>query len=411
MKSLLLCILFIIGSCSKLEKRIDFSISIEEWKEDLRYLKNKITSKHANPYHSISKEELNKYYSNAYNKLDSVTGIEASLVLAEFAATIGDGHTYVNPYSQFDRFPLRLGWYRNKLRINTISRDLKKYQGSEVLKFGEFNTENAIKKVMRLIPKEESENLIKNYSSYYLSISEVLFALKLNHNQDSLYLTVKNQNGTLESFMITKTSEAKENLIPLFKEKIPLRYSKNSHPLWHKKINKSGIGYFNFSRYPSRRFTKSYGRDLNNWIKKENIKTLIIDFRENGGGDFQKGRIILSKIKNTVLSRKIKVYVAIGMFTFSAGMSNASDFQRGLNGKYIGEISGARPNGYQENNDFILPNSKIKCSYSSKYYKFSDEDTPGIIPHIKIEYQWDDFFSGKDSLIEWVITNSDSYKE
>ncbi len=379
---------------------IDFSITKEQWKEDLDYLFHKITKEHLNPYHLVHQKELEQNYAEAYEKLDNANGTNAAVVLAEFAASIGDGHTYASPYREFNRFPVRLRWFGNKLKIITLSRSFKKYQGWEIVKLGKSSIMEVIQSVSRLIPRGESNNLIKNYSAYYLTLHEVLVALDLIQNKSELELTVKSEKGDVERITISLNDT---ELVPVFK-KTPLLFS-SPKPLYHQKLNETEIGYLNFSGYLSTTDMKKYGNEVDIWLQKEKIHTLIIDFRENGGGDFQKGRTLLKEIQRTILAKNISVYVAIGMFTFSAGMSNACDFQKGLNGKFIGEISGARPNGYQENNDFTLPNSKIPCSYSSRYYTFSEVDTPGIIPHIEITYNWHDFFHGKDPLIYWVITN------
>ena len=66
-------------------------------------------------------------------------------------------------------------------------------------------------------------------------------------------------------------------------------------------------------------------------------------------------------------------------------------------------VTGARPNGYQENRGFSLPNSHLPVSYSIELYKFSETDTPGILPDQRIEPDWKSFLAGRDPALEWIL--------
>jgi hypothetical protein len=55
-------------------------------------------------------------------------------------------------------------------------------------------------------------------------------------------------------------------------------------------------------------------------------------------------------------------------------MVNAIDFRNNTNAILVGEPIGERPNSYSENDEMTLPNSRLVVSYSTRYYKFVDED-------------------------------------
>jgi hypothetical protein len=70
----------------------------------------------------------------------------------------------------------------------------------------------------------------------------------------------------------------------------------------------------------------------------------------------------------------------------------------------VGEPTGGRPNGYSEHGDFELPNSKLVVSYSSRYYKFQDQDTPAVMPDKLIEPAWDSYRAGRDPVMDWILS-------
>jgi hypothetical protein len=104
-----------------------------------------------------------------------------------------------------------------------------------------------------------------------------------------------------------------------------------------------------------------------------------------------------------VLNRRGGLYVITGRRTFSAAMSNAGHFRRLPAAILVGEPPGERPNSYQENDDFRLPNSKVKVSYSTRFYRFLDGDGDHIPVDRAIAPSWADLRDGRDAVMEWVL--------
>ena len=75
-------------------------------------------------------------------------------------------------------------------------------------------------------------------------------------------------------------------------------------------------------------------------------------------------------------------------------MSNATDFRRETNAILVGNQQVQRPNGYQETYLFVLPNSQLSVSCSTRFYRFQDEDTPAVTPDKLIEPGWDAYQAG-----------------
>ena len=62
----------------------------------------------------------------------------------------------------------------------------------------------------------------------------------------------------------------------------------------------------------------------------------------------------------------------------------------------VGEPTGARPNGYQENYWFTLPESKLRASCAALKYRFQpDADTEAVFPDKRIDPDWHLFTEGK----------------
>ena len=162
--------------------------------------------------------------------------------------------------------------------------------------------------------------------------------------------------------------------------------------------------YVSFNSYPSVGRFRELTDQLMRFVNTHRAQRLVIDLRRNGGGDFTKvQRTLLPAIqRHPILRQRGHFYVFTGPATFSAAMANATHFRKDAGAILIGLPTGARPNGYQENDEFRLPRSRVTVSYSTRYYKFQDEDTPGVMPDVRVEPTWAAFRAGRDPAIDWV---------
>ena len=72
--------------------------------------------------------------------------------------------------------------------------------------------------------------------------------------------------------------------------------------------------------------------------------------------------------------------------------------------QFVGEPSGGKPNHFGEIRSFTLPNSKLKAQYSTKYFvRIPDGDPPAVMPDIVIEPTFDDWYSGRDPVLEKIL--------
>jgi hypothetical protein len=93
----------------------------------------------------------------------------------------------------------------------------------------------------------------------------------------------------------------------------------------------------------------------------------------------------------------------VGRGTISAAMVNAIELRKEFNATIVGEPTGSKPNNYSENDELTLPNSHARVSYSTRYYKLQDQDTPSPMPDKLIEPFWETYTAGHDSALEWIL--------
>jgi len=184
---------------------------------------------------------------------------------------------------------------------------------------------------------------------------------------------------------------------------LPLYRQKSDEQFWSTYLRDSQTVYVNFRGYRDK--FDEHAQELLNLVKEKSPQRLVIDMRQNRGGDFTKVRnVLLPELKRIAgLHRPGAFYVITGRATQSAAMVNALDFRKEMQAILVGEPTGGRPNGYSEHGEFKLPNSKLTVSYSTRYYKFQDTDTDAVRPDKLLEPEWLSYKQGRDPVLEWIL--------
>jgi hypothetical protein len=252
-----------------------------------------------------------------------------------------------------------------------------------------------------VLSKQENEWYVLQNSAAVMMRPEILKAIGITTSLDAADLVFEDDAGQQSTLHIaaiptdTKITWSRASATVLLYQQNPLE----DFPFVY--LADLNAVYVNFRKY------NNLAQNVNNlfdFIEQNKASRLIIDLRQNQGGDFTKvRRQLIPKItENTALNQKENLFVITGRRTFSAAMTNAIDFKKQTNATIIGEPPGERPNSWSENDEFTLPNSKLMVSYSTKYYKFLEEDVTAFEPDVRVDPNWNDFKSGKDGVMEMI---------
>ncbi len=187
-------------------------------------------------------------------------------------------------------------------------------------------------------------------------------------------------------------------------KQVPLNRQRSDELMWFTALPDSQTVYLNLRVYPDADTFKRVSEELWKTIDSSSSKRLVIDVRQSNGGDFMKFRsYLLKELRERPAFRKPgSLFAIIGRGTISAAMVSAIDLRKEMGATLVGEPSGSKPNSYSENNEFTLPNSHLQVSYSTRYYKLQDEDTPSLMPDKLIAPAWETYTAGRDPVMEWI---------
>jgi hypothetical protein len=381
------------------------TLTKEQWRQDLKYLAKELPRRHKNAFHTVSREAFERAVAELDAAIPSLQEPEIIVGLQQIIAMVGDAHTTFStfPPKTFRRFPLSLVWFGNQLRVTRTVAAYHRALGGRVLRIGESSVADVSAKVSRLVP-QENDYWVRFVSPGYITSPEVLFTFKILPSLNRGQWTFEDAEGKQFSMEMNAVSpDEKIEWLSTLKD-VPLYRQRQGEPFWFTPLPDSQTLYVHLRGYPETNAFKQIADDLLKSIDASPPKRLVIDVRQNTGGDFNKGRYLLSGLKKRDAFRnRGSVYVITGRATQSAAMVNALDFRKELNAILVGEPTGGRPNSYSENDEFRLPNSNLEVSYSTRYYKFQDTDTPAVMPDKLIEVPWDSYPSGRDVVMEWIL--------
>ena len=402
------------ANCSADSTSLNQNPSAEDWREDLRVLARELPKRHANAFHAVARDSFERAVANLDSRLDSLSADESAMGLAAIVASIGDGHTRVRLPSNWSRYSVATQWFGClegstgpcELRVVNAAPGFEHTLGAVVVDIDGVPTSETWHRILTIVPRHESEGADYFFGTQYLQIANVLHGLGIARSNVDASFRLRDSSGTESVVRIATVSRATPTAgWRRAASASALPGQRGDEPLWWTMLADSQTAYLSFTSYPDKGAFRRTTRELIDLMNTRNAGRLIIDMRRNGGGDFTKVResLLPALRKHPALATRGRLYVLTGPNTFSAAMVNAVDFRKEANAILVGLPTGARPNGYQEGREFSLPRSRLSVGYSTKYYKFQDEDTPGVLPDHRVHTAWDDFRAGRDTALEWIL--------
>jgi hypothetical protein len=378
-------------------------LTAEQWQADLQYLAKELPRRHKNAFHTVSREQFEKSVADLNARVPNLQRHEIIVGLMRIVASVGDAHTGLSGYgSGFHFFPLNVYWFGKELRVTRIASAYQRGAGARVVQIGDVTIDEVAKRIDQLVPRE-NDYWVRLLDATFTPHAEILHALKIISDLKAARWTFEDSQGERFSLDIQTVSPDEKPDWVTASPDLPLYRQRPEDQFWFSYLPEAQTIYVNFRGY--RDEFDRHTDELLVSIKENSPKRLVIDVRQNRGGDFTKvrKRLLPGLKQNSSLRQPGGLFIITGRATASAAVVNTIDFRKEMNAIVVGEPTGGRPNGYSEHGEFMLPNSHLIVSYSSRYYKFQDQDTPAVMPDKLIEPDWQSYKAGRDPVMEWIL--------
>lgn len=379
------------------------TLTAEQWRQDLGYFANEIATKHRDPYHFISQAKFNQAVSDLRARIPSMRDYQVVVGLQHLAALIGDGHTFLDTRGLYESFPLQAFQFGGDLRVIRAAPEYRQALGTKIVAIGSFSIGEVERRLQSIIPQGENRWFVLNGVARQLMDVEPLAALGILPGVGPVDFTFEDDSGRRFRLRIRPLAAGAVDSAEVPGNPVPLPFQHPEDSFWFTYLAESQTVYVDFRSY---RNLKAHCALLWAYMAKRPVRRLIIDMRWNGGGDYTKGReyLIYKIVYMRALNRAGHLFVITGRGAFSAGMVNITDFRRETEATLVGEPTAARPNGYQENYWFTLPQSKLRVSCSMLKYRFQPGSAAdAVFPDRRVEPDWRSFRAGRDAALQWIL--------
>lgn len=374
----------------------------DDWHVDLDALADGIVERHRQPFHSITAAKFRATVDGAHEGIRGATPAAALVGLDEVAAAIGDGHTTVETGDHYRRSPLSFFWYDDELRAVNAPADNNRVRGARLVAINGTAVDEVDRNLQRLIPHGENAWYERSRSADLFAQTDVLVGLGVLPDSGVGLCSFVDRDGKAFAEQVEPLPVGVRPAWPSPSADGPLRLRGRDGALAFTSIPGTDAVYANFRRYDG---LEPAASRLLDHLRESGARRLILDLRDNEGGDYTLARHLLIYPLWSLpgINRPGGLYVLIGRRTFSAAMVTATDFRRETEALLVGEPTGARPTGYQESGTFVLPRSGIRAHCAIRHYRFSDADTPAVVPDRRVDPQWRSDMEVHDAAIAWCL--------
>jgi len=380
------------------------NLSLEQWHQDLAFLARELPKRHANAFHFVSRERFEAEVDELNGKLDRLNSDEIYVGMDRIANLIGDGHTYIRVPADNAKFPIDLLRFGEEYRVVATTSRYEKALGARLSKIRDTPIAGARDTILALTPSDETQVLRDSRVTGFLTLGIILHGTGIIPGRNvARYGFAEDDGGkfTIDIDSVVPGESSKLSWVSVPREP-PLFRQRPDDNFWYTYLSDSHTVYCSFRGYKD---LGKQSKGLFALIKQQHPGKVVIDMRLNSGGDYNLGlKYLVHPLRKLPdINRKGHLFVLIDPNTFSAAMSNSAHFRYQTNAILVGQQIGEKPNSYQEAREMKLPNSHWTVRYSVKFYRFVETGENVIRPDQEIIPSWEDYRSGRDPVLQWVL--------
>lgn len=404
------------------------------WLADVDYMIRRLEIQHPNLYAQCSEDEFARAASRLKERIPALSDVEMIFGIMEVLSLLSDDHTglWIPGSEAFIAAvricPIGLYPFADGIHVSYADRKYTALVGKKVVRIGTVPAEEALARLVRLA-NGDSDVQKKELARVFLASPEMLRFCGASDSKDTLRLTLLEPDGS-ESQAAIVAEPIMNSFANIANGPFPggdsstLQMNGDSAPpaLW---LSHRGDAYW-FVYQPASRtmylrlksmepkaeegFPAFFARFFAE-LDKQPVDRLVIDVRNNPGGDHHEMPLLKGIIARTQLDRPERLFVIINRGVGSAAQHFANVFAQYTNATFVGEPTGTRPNFYGAMRTFPLPRHRgLAIGGSNKTFQEWDSDNYELrlVPRFDAPLTAADFKANRDPALDFVLRYSDA---
>lgn len=301
---LLSCLLLILVSCSSVknsERIVSKKYSPDQLRSDFILLKKILEANHPSLYWYTPKDSMDQYFNTAIASIsDSLTHVQFKNKIASVISKIHCGHTSVRTSKEYVKavrnlelraFPLNIKTWKDSMVVlsNALRTDSIFKRGVIITSINGLTNRQILDSIFQVIGTDgysdnfKSQLISFNFPAYYKSVIGL---------SDKYNITYIDSNGTTQAATILNYDVKNDTLKKQpFSTKAPPTLAGRERRKMKRLSNRnlqidttSSTAYMRLTTFSYPGLDGFFRRSFKQ-LKQQNIQNLIIDLRENGGGE------------------------------------------------------------------------------------------------------------------------------
>lgn len=382
------------------------SISTEQWIEDIDYLAGELSKRHVVFNYITDEDEFYRKIEALKKDVPKLNDDEIEVELSRILASIGVAHTGLVPNIEY-YFPIKLYWFEEGIYLINTTEEYKEALNTKLIRINGMEIDEIVDAVSTVI-STENDAWLKYQVPSYIRYSDILYGLGITDTKESATFTFENLDGKAFDIKINSISDFNRIEFIVEADGEPNHFLNNKEEYyWYEYLPEHKTVYFQYNQcfeIEEKSFS-DFNEELFDFIDNNSVDKLIIDLRNNTGGNSSVFEPFLEEInKYPNLNNKENLFVLVGRETFSSGVFNAAQLFSSTNATFIGETMGGELNLYGDTLSLKMENSGIYFYYSTKKFQWVYNRTT-LIPIKTVDYTIDDYINGIDPAMERVINS------
>jgi hypothetical protein len=370
----------------------------DSWRGDLRVLATELPARHVAAFAHVPEATWRADVAGLDAALPGLDEPHAVASFMRLGAELGDGHTaIVEP--RHDIYRLALTWFDDGIFV--IGADQPWAIGLRLVAIGTHSIDQAIAAMTPLVSRDNVAALHGQLPD--VLVDPVLLAgVDLAPTTHAATFVLAANDGTTRELALEPAAHPAAIAPP---SPLPLHLRGPSTRYWNTYDDAAHLVYVAYDECaddPHAGSFASFAARTLAFADTHQVDRFVIDLRRNEGGN---SRVIEPLIDGLADRPALagRVFVIIGMHTFSSAVLNAIELVRRLHARLVGGPSAGAPSGDGEVKTFVLPHSKLTVRYSTKHFVNGDFPGDALKPDVPVSVRAADWFAGRDPAIDAIV--------
>lgn len=292
-----------------------------------------------------------------------------------------------------------------------LRRYIKNLIGRELLTINGYTVDQISNSISKILSYDNATGLLTEIASS-LSNVNILDYCGITSEENLVLKTVYNLDTLTTEVTPIKESEYDE--LVMTRGTDCLYTKKRDEYYWNEYFPSNELLFVKIDRISNSKSGSGFMDYFENLFEEYsdvNLSRLIIDLRNNPGGDDPIYRPFLAKLLHFIelknLNSSRAFYVITGRETASAAQHLINDLEYLTNATFIGETTQQSVHFFSDSRYFKLPNSKIEYRVSTGWLQNFNpspyESRSQFEPDISISISSTDYFNDIDPIVEYIL--------